>query len=113
MVSGRAVPERDGVADDVRRLSAALRDAGEEVLQVPVLGPREAAGRLRALQPDLAHVQFAPSTFGFTARPGPLPDMVRGLPFVTTLHEYGWWSAPRWLPGGMWRPPGAGPPVGP
>ena len=104
MVSGRADPERDGVADYVRHLSTALCEAGAEVLPVPVLGPREAAERLRALEPDLAHVQFAPSAFGFSARPGLLPDMVRGLPFVTTLHEYGWWSAPRWLPGGMWRP---------
>ena len=32
----------------------------------PVLGPREAAERLHALKPDLAHVQFAPSAFGFS-----------------------------------------------
>ena len=69
MVSGRADPERDGVA---------------EIVPVPVLGVREAAERLRAIEPDLAHVQFAPSAFGFSARPGLLPDMVRGLPFVTT-----------------------------
>ena len=104
MVSGRADPERDGVADYVRHLTAALRDAGAEIVPVPVLGVREAAERLRAIEPDLAHVQFAPSAFGFSARPGLLPDMVRGLPFVTTLHEYGWWSSPRWLPGGVWRP---------
>jgi glycosyltransferase involved in cell wall biosynthesis len=104
MVQGRADPERDGVADYVRHLTAALRDVGEEIVPVPVLGPREAAERLRAVKPDLAHVQFAPSAFGFSARPGLLPDMARGLPFVTTLHEYGWWSAPRWLPGGVWRP---------
>ena len=91
MVSGRADPERDGVADYARHLSTALRDLGEEVVPVPVLGPREAAERLHALKPDLAHVQFAPSAFRFSARPGLLPDMVRGLPFVTTLHEYGWW----------------------
>ena len=47
MVQGRADPERDGVADYVRHLTAALRDAGENVLPVPVLGPREAAERLR------------------------------------------------------------------
>ena len=113
MVSGRADPERDGVADYARHLTAALRDLGEEVVPVPVLGPREAAERLHALKPDLAHVQFAPSAFGFSARPGLLPDMVRGLPFVTTLHEYGWWSSPRWLPGGGVAAAGAGPPVGP
>ena len=43
MVQGRADPERDGVADYVRHLSAALTAAGEEVVPVPVLGPREAA----------------------------------------------------------------------
>jgi glycosyltransferase involved in cell wall biosynthesis len=104
MVQGRADPERDGVADYVRHLTAALRDAGEEVVPVPVLGPREAAVRLRAVAPDVAHVQFAPSAFGFSARPGLLPDMVRGLPMVTTLHEYGWWAVPRWIPGALWRP---------
>ena len=104
MVQGQADPERDGVADYVRHLTAALRDLGEEVVPVPVLGPREAAERLHALKPDLAHVQFAPSAFGFSARPGLLPNRVRGLRFVTTLHEYGWWASPRWVPGAVWRP---------
>ena len=58
MVSGRADPERDGVADYARHLTAALRDLGEEVVPVPVLGPREAAERLHALKPDLVHVQL-------------------------------------------------------
>lgn len=104
MVQGRADPERDGVADYVRHLAAALTAAGDEVVPVPVAGVGEAARRLRAVAPDVAHVQFAPSAFGFSARPGLLPDRVRGLPFVTTLHEYGWWSAPRWVPGAVWRP---------
>jgi glycosyltransferase involved in cell wall biosynthesis len=104
MVQGPTDPERDGVADYVRHLTAALQEAGEDVRPVPVVGPREAAERLHALAPDLVHVQFAPSAFGFSARPGLLPDLVRGLPMVTTLHEYGWWSAPRWLPGALWRP---------
>jgi glycosyltransferase involved in cell wall biosynthesis len=104
MVQGRADPERDGVADYVRHLTAALRAAGDDVLPVPVLGPREAAERLRALRPDVAHVQFAPSAYRFSARPGLLPDLVRGLPMVTTLHEYGWWSAPKWVPDAVWRP---------
>ena len=51
MVQGRADPEKDGVADYVRHLSAALTAAGEEVVPVPVLGPREAATRLRAVEP--------------------------------------------------------------
>ena len=104
MVQGRADPERDGVADYVRHLTAALEDAGDEVVPVPVVGVRAAAERLRTLSPDVAHVQFAPSAFGFSALPGLLPDRVRGLPFVTTLHEYGWWASPRWVPGALWRP---------
>lgn len=63
------IPSGDGVADYVRHLTADLRDLGEEILPVPVLGPREAAERLHALEPDLAHVQFPPSAFGFSARP--------------------------------------------
>jgi glycosyltransferase involved in cell wall biosynthesis len=104
MVQGRADPERDGVADYVRHLTAALRTAGEDVVDVPVTGPREAAARLRAAEPDVVHVQFAPSAFGFSARPGLLPNHVRDLPFVTTLHEYGWWSSPKWVPDALWRP---------
>ena len=104
MVQGRADPERDGVADYARHLCAALTATGVEVVPVPVSEPKEAATRLRALAPDLAHVQFAPSAFGFSARPGLLPNLVRDLPFVTTLHEYGWWASPRWVPGALWRP---------
>ena len=104
MVQGHAEPELDGVADYVRRLTAALSEAGEEVVAVPVRGPREAAARLRAIGPDVAHVQFAPSAFGFSGRPGLLPDLVRGIPMVTTLHEYGWWSVPRFVPDALWRP---------
>ena len=104
MVQGRAEPERDGVADYVRHLCAALTAAGEEVVPVPVVGLRPTAVRLRALRPDLVHVQFAPSAFGFSARPGLLPDLVRGVPVVTTLHEYGWWARPPWVPGPLWRP---------
>jgi glycosyltransferase involved in cell wall biosynthesis len=104
MVQGRAEPERDGVADYVRHLTEALQAVGVDVIPVPVLAPREASAQLHALKPDLAHVQFAPSAFGFSARPGLLPDHVRWLPFVTTLHEYGWWSSPKWVPAALWRP---------
>jgi glycosyltransferase involved in cell wall biosynthesis len=104
MVQGPADPERDGVADYVRHLTAALQDAGDEVVPVPVGGVREAASRLRALRPDVVHAQFAPSAFGFSPLPGLLPDLVRRRPWVTTLHEYGWWSAPRGVPAALWRP---------
>jgi D-inositol-3-phosphate glycosyltransferase len=103
MVQGRADPRRDGVADYARHLTAALRAAGEEIVPVPVAGLRDTAHRLRALRPEVVHVQFAPSAFGFSPRPGLLPDLVRELPVVTTLHEYGWWAAPKWVPDAVWR----------
>lgn len=106
MVQGPADPGRDGVADYVARLSAALADAGVEVGCVPVEGgPRSvlrAAGLVRRARPDVVHVQFAPSAFGFRPWPGLLPDLVRA-PVVTTAHEYGWWAAPAWVPDRVWR----------
>jgi glycosyltransferase involved in cell wall biosynthesis len=106
MAHGRADPKHDGVADYVYRLSAALRDLGVEVEAVPVgrgaAGVLHAARRVRALRPHVVHVQFAPSAFGFSPWPGLLPDLVRA-PVVVTLHEYGWWSAPPWIPEVVWR----------
>src|SRR5579884_2287958 len=98
MVLGRDEPERDGVADYARHLSDVLG----EVARVPWRGLLATARRVRALRPDVVHVQFAPSAFGFSARPGLLPDLL-DVPLVTTLHEYGWWSKPAWLPGSVWR----------
>lgn len=107
MVQGRADPERDGVAGYVDHLGGALRALGAEVEDVPVAGAvtsvARAARRIRASRPDLVHVQFAPSAFGFSPWPGLLPDLIR-RPLVTTLHEYGWWATPSWLPDRMWRP---------
>ena len=104
MVHGRADPERDGVADYVRHLTAALGDRGVEVVGIGVGGLLETARRIRATRPDVVHVQFAPSAFGFSPRPGLLPDLIRGTaPLVTTLHEYGWWSTPAWMPERVWR----------
>jgi glycosyltransferase involved in cell wall biosynthesis len=102
MVQGRADPALDGVADYTRRLTEALRDGGVDVVGVPFDGLRDAARRVRAAAPDVVHVQFAPSAYRFSARPGLLPDLVRP-PVVTTLHEYGWWSAPSWVPEPVWR----------
>ncbi len=70
---------------------------------VPFDGLLGTARRLRALRPDVVHVQFAPSAFGFSARVGLLPDML-AAPVVSTLHEYGWWSAPAAVPERCWRP---------
>lgn len=105
MVQGAADPARDGVADYTARLSEALRALATDVVAMPVeagvRGAARAARRLRALRPDLVHVQFAPSAFGFSPWPGLVPDLV-GAPVVTTLHEYGWWAAPSWLPERAW-----------
>lgn len=104
MVHGRADPERDGVADYVRHLTAALADRGVDVVRIGVGGLLETARRIRAARPHVVHVQFAPSAFGFSPRPGLLPDLIRGTaPLVTTLHEYGWWSTPAWMPERVWR----------
>ena len=102
MVQGGADPERDGVADYTRHLTAALVESGVDVVPVPFEGLLTTARRVRHSTPDVVHVQFAPSAFRFSARPGLLPDLVRA-PVVTTLHEYGWWSAAPWVPDRAWR----------
>lgn len=105
IVHGRADPERDGVADYTALLVDALRAAGEDVTPVAVApGPVGLAGavrRLRALPQPIVHVQFAPSAFGFSPWVGLLPELI-GAPLVTTVHEYGWWAAPAWVPGRVW-----------
>jgi glycosyltransferase involved in cell wall biosynthesis len=109
MLHGRADPAHDGVADYTGRLTEALRAAGTEVLDVPVdPGPRgavAAARTVRAGAPDVVHLQFAPSAFGFSGWPGAtLPELLTTVPLVTTVHEYGWWSWAPWVPERLWRP---------
>lgn len=106
MVQGRVDPDRDGVADYTAHLVGALRATGADVEPVPTGGSApdvaRAARRIARLRPDVVHVQFAPSAFGFRRWPGLLPGLVRP-PVVTTVHEYGWWSAPRGVPEPVWR----------
>ncbi|MFI7629428.1 glycosyltransferase [Microbispora rosea] len=117
MVHGPGPADRDGVGDYVERLVRALGDAGVEAVGVPVGSPGArspwhwlpatlgAARRVRRLRPDVVHVQFAPSAYRFSGLPGLLPPLLPpGVPLVTTLHEYGWWAAPGWVPGPAWRP---------
>ncbi|MFC5137488.1 glycosyltransferase family 4 protein [Actinomycetospora rhizophila] len=105
LVHGRADPAHDGVADYTVHLAAALDRRGVDVVDVPVdpgpLGLLRAARYLRASRADVAHVQFAPSAFGFSGAPGLLGDLA-GMPLVTTLHEYGWWSVAPKVPEGVW-----------
>ncbi len=103
LVLGRDEPRRDGVADYVHRLAAALPAQGVEAVVVEAGGRVRAAAReLEALAPDVVHVQFAPSAYGYRPGVGLLPHLVRA-PVVTTLHEYGWWSWPPRVPDAAWR----------
>jgi glycosyltransferase involved in cell wall biosynthesis len=104
LVCGRDEPRRDGVADYVHRLAAALPAHGVSARVVEAGGRvRAAAAELARLRPDVVHVQFAPSAYGYRPGVGLLPHLVRA-PVVTTLHEYGWWSWPPRVPSAAWRP---------
>jgi glycosyltransferase involved in cell wall biosynthesis len=123
LVCGTYAPERDGVADYVRRLAEELRfadprtdivvaaradvDGGAPAGAVAVTpdwslrNVRRAARALDALAADLVHVQWAPSAYGWSGAVGRLPALLR-TPVVTTLHEYGGWSWPAWVPQRLW-----------
>ena len=105
LVHGRADPARDGVADYTVHLGEALDRQGAAVVDVPVdpgvRGLARAVRYLRASRVDLAHVQFAPSAFGFSGAVGLLGDLA-GTPLVTTLHEYGGWTCVPRVPGAVW-----------
>jgi glycosyltransferase involved in cell wall biosynthesis len=110
LVCGHFDPARDGVADYTRHLAGQLRSAGCESLictahryaRAPgegivgvtdrwdALGVLRAARALGELSPDVVHVQFAPSAFGFSRAVGLLPLLLpTGTPVLVTLHEYG------------------------
>ena len=127
LVCGTYDPTSDGVADYVRRLAQELRAGGTDVVvaarqagavgdgtagtgepAVVAVTPRWSLRHLRGtarglddLRADLVHVQFAPSAFGYSPAVGWLPALLR-TPVVTTLHEYGWWSYPGWVPDPVW-----------
>lgn len=114
MVCGPGGAELDGVGDYVERLIGALGDVGVRATAVPVrpdAGPAgwwpaawRAARGIRRMRPDLVHVQFAPSAYRFSGVAGALPLLLRGrAPLVVTVHEYGTWSVPSWVPDPVWR----------
>jgi len=104
LVVGRDEPRHDGVADYVHRLAAHLPAHGVRPRVVEAGGRVGAAAReLGRRQPDVVHVQVAPSAYGFSPAVGLLPGLVRA-PLVTTLHEYGWWSWPKAVPDRLWAP---------
>lgn len=123
LVCGTYAPERDGVADYVRRLADELR-ADDPATEVVVAARRDpegplpagavavtpdwslrnlprAARALDALGADLVHVQWAPSAYGWSGAVGLLPALLR-TPVVATLHEYGWWAWPGRVPRRLW-----------
>jgi glycosyltransferase involved in cell wall biosynthesis len=118
LVCGSYVPDRDGVADYVRRLAQALLGAGvtpvittgggSENGAVPIAtgwsarGTWQAAIALDALSVDLVHVQWSPSAYAFRPGIGLLPVRLR-TPLITTIHEYAWWSWPQRVPPAAWR----------
>lgn len=118
MLHGPGRPDHDGVSDYVDHLLTALGEVDVAVTAVPVrpdgspsrvrwLAATDRAARaVRRLRPDLVHVQFAPSAYRFSGLPGGLLPvrLPRGTSLVTTLHEYGWWAAPGWLPSRLWTP---------
>jgi glycosyltransferase involved in cell wall biosynthesis len=114
MVHGPATPDHDGVSDYVAHLLPALARVGVEAVPVPVrpepstawMSATAAVARVvRQLRPDLVHVQFAPAAYRFSVAPGLLPLLLpRRTRLVTTVHEYGWWAAPGWVPNLLWRP---------
>ena len=123
LVCGTYAPERDGVSDYVRRLAAELQanDPGTDVVVAAradddggapagavavtpdwsLRNVRHAARALDALAADLVHVQWAPSAYGWSGAVGRLPALLR-TPVVTTLHEYGGWAWPSWVPQRLW-----------
>ncbi|WP_231134696.1 glycosyltransferase [Motilibacter deserti] len=123
LVCGSFSPDRDGVADYVARLASGLAavpgvepvvvsaaTATAECVRVcdrwDLQGVRAAARAIAGLAPDVVHVQFAPSAYGWSPAVGLLPLLLRrhtSAPVVTTLHEYGWWSWPRRVPATVWR----------
>lgn len=119
LVAGAFAPERDGVSAYTARLATYLRARGVEAHVVTTHVPKGGAGgavhlstgwdvrevraaarRLRRLDLDAVHVQFAPSAYAYRGGIGALPLLLPGgPPIVVTLHDYGWWSwQPGWLP---------------
>lgn len=58
-------------------------------------GVARAAATVARLRPDVVHVQFAPSAYGYRGEAGLLPALLGRVPLVTTVHEHGWWA---WAP---------------
>lgn len=125
MVHGPGRADRDGVSDYIAHLLPALGEVGVEAVSVPVTplarragqptdasgadwgrGVQRAAEQVGEADPHLVHVQFAPSAYRFSGVPGALlPGLLPSrVPLVTTVHEYGWWAVPEWLPTLLWPP---------
>jgi glycosyltransferase involved in cell wall biosynthesis len=124
LVCGDYRPSRDGVAHYTARLAAELASRGVQVVVATgapeardaadedpgtaapwvvtpgwtPAGVARAARALRAAAPDVVHVQFAPSAYGWNGAVGLLPALLGRTRLVTTVHEYNWWSWTSWAP---------------
>jgi glycosyltransferase involved in cell wall biosynthesis len=104
MVTGSSDATRDGVADYVDHLVPALAEVGVRAEPIELSSLTAVRRQVLRSAPDLVHVQFAPSAYGFSTRPWWLPLLLGGrTPLVTTVHEYGWWRPHAWLPDPVWR----------
>jgi glycosyltransferase involved in cell wall biosynthesis len=104
MIHGDADARHDGVADYVEHLIDALPQVGVEAVGVRFDSLATVRDEVARLAPDLVHVQFAPSAYRFSGGPLRLPGAVDGsVPLLTTVHEYGWWSWPGWVPDPLWQ----------
>ncbi|HEY2697309.1 MAG TPA: glycosyltransferase family 4 protein [Pseudonocardiaceae bacterium] len=104
MVHGAADTRHDGVADYVEHLLDALPSVGVDAVGVRLDSLATTRDEIVLLAPDLVHVQFAPSAYRFSSMPLRLPGaLLSTAPLLTTVHEYGWWSWPRWVPDPLWR----------
>jgi glycosyltransferase involved in cell wall biosynthesis len=104
MIHGDADARHDGVADYVEHLMNALPDVGVDPVGVRFGSLGAVRDKVALLAPDLVHVQFAPAAYRFSGAPLRLPDAMHArTPLLTTVHEYGWWSWPSWVPDPLWR----------
>ncbi len=127
LVSAAFAPEQDGVSGYTAHLAAHLREQGADAVILTADAPAAssagsavgvtagwhlrdlpaAARRLRALDLDVVHVQFAPRGAGRTGRGlGLLPlSLGTGTPLVTSMHDYGRQATgPRWIPASLSPP---------
>jgi glycosyltransferase involved in cell wall biosynthesis len=92
-------PDMCGVADYSARLQEGLQDAGIQASFVDVgrwnaFAARRLLMQIRALAPDLVHLQYPAVRYGAGLAPQLVALVLRRFPLVVTLHEY---REARWI----------------